>query len=347
MNRDNKTPPVDNSFLEEASNILKNLEKEHTSPIVYLYTLLSPELPGRIFNPAEHFILEQLRQIKRYQKISFDQKIPKITLIVSSLGGSITTVLNIIKLIKENCELFSVIVPSKALGAASLLALTADELIVAKDSLFSPFGPLVTNQNNSMPSTLALSDITAVLDQNISNEKKAELLLSLYKNTNSIVVEQALQEKNQIKSALMENFEERGLEMPIRKALLSLFLEDNLPQGSLITVKDITQCGLHVLDLLEEQTTELRHLYSLMEEYSYPYPIQSILDFYKGSNSCYLNFSISLLSVLSAITGLTSHRSDMLTAYCGDREKISRATISFNPSSLYTYTAELDHKGRK
>lgn len=340
MKKEKNPQNIIDPLLIEVRKEMEETEESLGMPIIALFSSSSDELPGEISYPAEYFIAEQLRKIKERKGLSDEEKIPQLGILLSSKGGNFPTVLNIVKLIKENCERFSIIVPGKALSAVSLLALMGDELIGSKDSVFSPFDPRVNNFTNPKTPTVSVSDIIAILSQNCSYEEKAASLLSLYKNTDPIVMAQALRARNQIKSALLERLKEKKLSEETIENLLNLFLENDLPHNSLLTISDIKESGMEVTELSEENSKKLKRIVDLLADYSLPVRGQQLLDFYKKSSSCFLNFSLTPILTFSADGGLKSIRRDAISTYCGDREKVSLPAISIQLSMPFDYSVK-------
>ncbi len=68
-------------------------------------------------------------------------KVPKISLFLYSAGGFLTTPWPIANLLREYCDELEVIVPFRALSAATLLALSADKIVMTPLSQLGPIDP--------------------------------------------------------------------------------------------------------------------------------------------------------------------------------------------------------------
>ncbi|OGG11574.1 hypothetical protein A2Z00_05065 [Candidatus Gottesmanbacteria bacterium RBG_13_45_10] len=68
-------------------------------------------------------------------------KLNKISLFLYSSGGSIDAPWPLVSLIREYCKEFEVILPNKALSAATLICLGADKIIMTPYSFLSPIDP--------------------------------------------------------------------------------------------------------------------------------------------------------------------------------------------------------------
>jgi hypothetical protein len=79
----------------------------------------------------------------RLNKIVRKMKIENLDLFVNSSGGDLDATAKIVKLLRENCKKYSAIVPFYAKSAASLLAISADELVMCKCGELGPLDPQV------------------------------------------------------------------------------------------------------------------------------------------------------------------------------------------------------------
>ncbi len=75
-------------------------------------------------------------------------KTKKISLVLYSRGGSTLTGWSLVNLIKQFCEEFQVIIPSKAHSTATLIALGADSILMTKQATLGPIDPSVNGPLN-------------------------------------------------------------------------------------------------------------------------------------------------------------------------------------------------------
>lgn len=75
---------------------------------------------------------------KELDKIELPKEKVKITLIIDSLGGDAYSAYKMIKLIRSKCEKLTVVIPERAKSAATLMALGADEILMAPESELGP-----------------------------------------------------------------------------------------------------------------------------------------------------------------------------------------------------------------
>ncbi len=75
-------------------------------------------------------------------------KVNKISLILYSKGGNTLTGWSLVNLIRQFCEEFQVIIPSKAHSTATLIALGANSIIMTKQATLGPIDPSVNGPLN-------------------------------------------------------------------------------------------------------------------------------------------------------------------------------------------------------
>jgi len=73
------------------------------------------------------------------------EKVEKIEVILSSLGGEISAAVGLVKTIRRYCDKFNVLIPRRAKSGASLLALGADKIYMGKISELGPIDPIVSH----------------------------------------------------------------------------------------------------------------------------------------------------------------------------------------------------------
>jgi hypothetical protein len=109
-----------------------------------------------------------------YRVLTTMRKVPKIDILMYSIGGATMAAWGLANLIREFCDGFSMLVPFKAHSAATLLSLGANEIVMGRMGQLSPVDPSVTSAFNPIapqnpmqpvPQVLPLSveDVTAYL----------------------------------------------------------------------------------------------------------------------------------------------------------------------------------------
>lgn len=72
----------------------------------------------------------------------------KLTLFLHTRGGSTIAAWSIVNLIRQFCDEFDIIVPSKAHSAGTLMCLGANQIIMTKQAILGPIDPSINTQLN-------------------------------------------------------------------------------------------------------------------------------------------------------------------------------------------------------
>lgn len=126
---------------DERLKIIRRIENRlKTSLICYL----TSDRQG----PFSTQIAEDVIKIFKYhlEKIGTDKK--RIDLFLYSRGGDMITPLRLVRLIREHCQSFNIIIPYRAHSAATLISLGADEIIMHKLGELSPVDPTTRHPFN-------------------------------------------------------------------------------------------------------------------------------------------------------------------------------------------------------
>ncbi len=91
-------------------------------------------------------------------------KTKKITLFLYSAGGFLTTPWPLVNLIREYCDEFEVIVPFRALSAATLITLGADKIVMTPLSQLGPIDPTGQFLLGDKNLQVQVEDITSFID---------------------------------------------------------------------------------------------------------------------------------------------------------------------------------------
>ena len=110
---------------ERRRRLLKKIEELRSSRVV---TYISQA-------PLDDAIL-----IPLYQELRRIGRVDRLDLVLHSFGGNIDTPYKVVKMVRDFCDHFSVLVPVAAKSAASMIALGADEIIMGP---FAELGPIL------------------------------------------------------------------------------------------------------------------------------------------------------------------------------------------------------------
>ncbi len=113
-------------------DLIKNLEKQRNSRLISYVTSDRVPFATRIASdivPLLSNLLDKIGKVKR------------ISLFLYTSGGDMLAPIRIVKLIRNHCENFEVLVPYKAHSAGTLIAMGADRIVMDKLGELSPVDP--------------------------------------------------------------------------------------------------------------------------------------------------------------------------------------------------------------
>lgn len=126
-------------MLKERIDLYKKIEAERKSKLLVfvtgdkagMETQISSEMPEYFVNHLDKFNLPK-----------------KISLVLYTRGGDTMAAWSLINLIKQFCEEYEVIVPSKARSAGTLICLGAKNVVMTKQATLGPIDPSLNSQLN-------------------------------------------------------------------------------------------------------------------------------------------------------------------------------------------------------
>jgi len=128
---------------QERLELYKALEQNRGSQVIVYITGDRPNLETQIHPEAVDFLVSHLDVIGT---------VPKISLYLYTRGGHTLAAWSIANLIRQYCDEFEVIIPSKGHSAGTLICLGANKIIMTKQATLGPIDPSVnTPLNPSIP----------------------------------------------------------------------------------------------------------------------------------------------------------------------------------------------------
>jgi len=112
--------------------LIQQLEKEQNSRLITYITGDRQPFATRIAGDVVPLLSRHLEKIGKAKKIS---------LLLYTSGGDMLAPIRIVKLIRNHCDTFEVVVPYKAHSAGTLIALGADKIVMGKLGELSPVDP--------------------------------------------------------------------------------------------------------------------------------------------------------------------------------------------------------------
>lgn len=125
--------------MEERLAKITELEEVFGHPIITYITSDRKGLSTQLAADSVKLIYRHLEEIGKQDKIGLYLYTP---------GGNLMAPIRLVHLLREYCDILSVIVPHRALSAGSLLCLGADEIYMGKLSELSPVDPSTANAFN-------------------------------------------------------------------------------------------------------------------------------------------------------------------------------------------------------
>ncbi|MBU4321388.1 MAG: hypothetical protein KJ739_09930 [Nitrospinae bacterium] len=112
--------------------LIQQLEGEQTSRLITYITGDRQPFATRIAGDVVPLLSRHLEKIGKVKKISF---------FLYTSGGDMLAPIRVVKLIRNHCDTFEVLVPYKAHSAGTLIALGADKIVMGKLGELSPVDP--------------------------------------------------------------------------------------------------------------------------------------------------------------------------------------------------------------
>jgi len=126
-------------MLLERLQLYQELEKARNTKLLVFKTGDRPGLETQIARDSVDYFTEQLDSIGITKKIS---------LYLYTQGGNTLAAWSIVNLIRQFCDEFEVIVPSKAHSSGTLMCLGANQIIMTKQATLGPIDPSVNTPLN-------------------------------------------------------------------------------------------------------------------------------------------------------------------------------------------------------
>lgn len=313
---------------------LEFIEKKFSTAAILLYTPSTMEVSGQITHASEHYLSQQIISIKKAKKIPVDQKLPKITLLLSTNGGNFPASMNLVKLIRENCEVFETFVLDRVLSSGSLICALSDKVYTSKFAKFGPFSPLINSLTDKHSRLFSVSDIEEILSSNKEEIEKIASLHKLYENIDPIMIAQAYRGKKQILNSL-KNFLANDKEK--LENIISCFLDKNKNHDEYISVDEAIKGALNIEIIPSEIEEIIYNNLNNIGKIAVPVDSQEIINFYKKNNKDSYSFSLLTELTISLQGGIISTKNDFLSVYGGERKEIPLSAISIQASIPYRF----------
>lgn len=123
----------------DRKTLYRQIEQSRNSKVIAFITGDRPGLETQIHSEVYDYFVSHLDLIG---------VVPKITLYLYTRGGSTLAAWSIVNLIRQYCDDFEIVVPSKAHSAGTLMCLGAGTIVMTKQATLGPIDPSVNTPLN-------------------------------------------------------------------------------------------------------------------------------------------------------------------------------------------------------
>lgn len=145
----NQGPPVPDDA-QERHQLIAQLEAGRQSKVITYFLSDRRGASAQIADDAVRPMYDHLRAIGAQ---------PKIDLFLYSVGGHTEVPWRIVSMVREFAHAFGVLVPYKALSAATLIALGADEVVMGRKGELGPIDPTLSRRRSEAGETVVQEEI--------------------------------------------------------------------------------------------------------------------------------------------------------------------------------------------
>ncbi len=191
-------------MINDRIDLYKKIEEERQSKLIVYITGDKPGMETQISHEIHDLFLNHLDKFQNPQKI---------TLYLYTRGGDTMAAWGLINLLKQFCENYEVIVPSKARSSGTLISLGASKIIMTKQATLGPVDPSLNShlnpQNPTFPQNpqarvpVSVESIKGYFDYamqelNIHNEAElSQVFLGLSSQIHPIVIGNVFRSRQQ------------------------------------------------------------------------------------------------------------------------------------------------------
>jgi hypothetical protein len=264
----------------ERIQLIREIERERNSRLL---VLIWGDRPGQLGNPGFETVIAADSHPFVFQHLERWGHADKIDVLLYSTGGQTLAAWGLANLIREYTNKVGVIIPHRALSAATLITLSANEIIMSRlghlspidPSITSPLGPAIQAQpGQARIVPISVEDVAGffALASNMANVKNTEPLLSIFDKLASQVHPLALgsvyRSREQIKTladrllSLHMKAEEKKKD---RERIVSMLTRELGSHDYLIGRTEAKErVGLNVIDVPDDLN---RKILALFDEY--------------------------------------------------------------------------------
>ncbi len=272
VNRNQGTCKESQEFLP----LIQKIEEDLGSTVFFLFCPVSKEFTGEFNHCAEAMISNQLLVKRLKLGLNPQDKLQKVSIILSSAGGNIPTMMNISKLLKENFSKIEVLTPENAFSSATLFSLLQPEWFVTENTKITPFDPLVNNLLRPNSRFARVKDLEQLLDSVDSLDEQIKSLKALFTQFDPFSFAQAHRSREFIKGQVNKSLENRTLTEETRKNILELFLLNVKEHLEPISINKLSDIGFPITKSSSELEVLLSNILRKAEKRSIPLSIEEL-----------------------------------------------------------------------
>jgi len=260
--------------------LYQRLEALRNSKVLVYITGDRPGLGTQIHPEVLSFFSDHL------DIITNKRRIPKISLFLYTSGGFTMAAWSIVNLLKQFCDEYEVIIPSKAHSAGTIIALGADNIILTKQATLSPIDPSINSPLNPVPanpgminpsgiqpvpvSVEAISGFINFIKYDLGITRKSELnkiLLNLGSKIHPLVIGESYRAKKQIHQIATNLLKDKIKNNRQRKSVIKFLTEDSGSHSYTICRNEvISKLGLPVEKPNDELYDVIKRIFNDISE---------------------------------------------------------------------------------
>ena len=238
----------------ERYTLISAIETQRRSTVIAYFLSDRSGANAQIAEDAVRPIYDHLRTVA---------PVHKIDLFLHSVGGLTDVPWRIVTMIREFAEEFAVLIPYKALSAATMIALGADEIVMGRKGELSPIDPQLSIQRNGeggipKQEQLAVEDIMSYVrflrdKVGLSDQSALAVPVSaLATKLEPWILGQINRAHSHIRSVarklLTSPGKQRTLDEPRIQAIVDMLAEKTYQHGHAIGRKEAKEIGLNVVE---------------------------------------------------------------------------------------------------
>lgn len=256
------------------TELIRSIEKQTGSRVLVYMTGDRTGLESKISSDVIPFLHEHLRGIGN---------VPKISLLIYTTGGVTISGYGIVNMIREYCDEYGMIIPSKCLSTGTLMALGANSIIMSKMGLLGPVDPSLTHPlgpqqragDPQFPETVPVNveDVVSFFDlakreaKTESEDELAKVLGILAGGIHPLVLGAVNRSRNEIRFLIRTLLRQHTDDNEKIDSITRTLLEERFSHNYLIGRREAKDdLGLNITDVPDVLTEDVMALFGEYEQ---------------------------------------------------------------------------------